>query len=131
MKILKNKTTGFYIGLVAAVLAIISSLIFTITNSSDRTFSIITVIFMVLGALAQLFNIFFDYKFSPIIPAILYSVGVSMHFNVGLETLSDVWNGVNYIGGNANAVIIYGILFMIVTIAAIVTSFMEQRKTLD
>ena len=47
---------------------------------------------------------------------------------VGLETLSDVWNDVNFVGGNPTMAITFIVLFAIRTVAAIVAAFMKEDK---
>lgn len=128
MGFFNNRTAGFWIGVSASILMLIGDLLFIVTDYGDRTFSLTTFILILVGVLGEVLVIFTNFKFAPLIPSICYGVALSLHLYLGLPTLSDVMNGVNFIGGNPTAVIQFGIIFFLGTIAAIVSCFMEQSK---
>jgi len=128
MRFFKNRTVGFWIGLLATCLMLITDIIFIITDYSDRTFSLVTFILILIGVAGEVLIIVKDFKFAPLLPSILFGVAMSIHFYIGLPTLSDKINGVNFIGGNPNAVIEFGVVFLIGTFLAIVSCFMKQSK---
>ena len=128
MRFFKNRTVGFWIGLAAAFLMLIADIIFIITDYSDRTFSMVTFILILIGVAGEVLIIVKDFKFAPLLPSICFGVAMSIHFYVGLPTLSDVMNGVNFIGGDPNAVIMFGVVFLIGTFFAIASCFMKQSK---
>ena len=128
MRFFKNRTVGFWIGLAAAFLMLIADIIFIITDYSDRTFSMVTFILILIGVAGEGLIIVKDFKFAPLLPSICFGVAMSIHLYLGLPTLSDVMNGVNFIGGDPNAVIVFGAIFLIGTFFAIVSCFMKQSK---
>jgi len=128
MRFFKNRTVGFWIGLAAAFLMLIADIIFIITDYSDRTFSMVTFILILIGVAGEVLIIVKDFKFAPLLPSICFGVAMSIHLYLGLPTLSDVMNGVNFIGGDPNAVIVFGAIFLIGTFFAIVSCFMKQSK---
>ncbi|SCP98435.1 hypothetical protein [Anaerobium acetethylicum] len=128
MEFLKNRTIGFWIGFAASCLMLIADIIFYITDSADRTFSFVTFMFIMAGVACELLVIVKDFRFAPVLPPVCFGVALSMHLYLGLPTLSDVANGVNFVGGNPTAVVVFGACFFVGTIAAIVSSFMEQSK---
>lgn len=125
---LKDKSIGYYLNLIASIIALVTAIVFLITDGSDRTFSIFTFLLLILGFGSHVLNSFFDFKFSPMIPAVLFASAFGVHLFYGLPTLSDVWNDVNFVGGNPKAVTTYGALLFIVMILSVVSSFMNQRK---
>lgn len=128
MNIFKNRTIGFWIGLSSSIIMLISSIAFIIYDYGDRTYSHFTVLLIILGVLFELAIVFKNNIFLPMLPSIFFGAALSIHLYLGLPTLSDIVNGVNFIGGNASAVIIFGGLFIVGTIGALVSSFMKQTK---
>ncbi|MCM3172002.1 MULTISPECIES: hypothetical protein [Paenibacillus] len=129
MVLFKDRTLGFWIGFMAASLMLVANIVFLIVNHGDRTFSFITFGLIIAGVLGELLVLLKNYFFAPILPAIAFGVALSMHFYLGFPTLSDVVNGVNFIGGNPQAVLVFGITFTIGTIAALISCFMKQSKS--
>jgi len=128
MRIFKNRTVGFWFGLFASGLMLISNLGFIMYDNGDRTFSYLTFSLIMIGVLCQLLVITKNYSFAPILPPIFFGGGLAVHLYLGLPTLSDVVNGVNFIGGNPTAVMAFGVPFIVGTIVSIIASFMEHEK---
>lgn len=129
MVLFKDRTIGFWIGFMAACFMLVADVAFIIYDYGDRTFSFITFSLIVLGVLGEGLVVLKNYSFAPLIPSICFGVALSMHFYLGFPTLSDVVNGVNFIGGNPQAVLIFGIAFVLGTIATLISCFMKQTKS--
>ena len=131
----KNRTIGFYIGLAAAAIAFVGAVLYVATDAADRTFSAAGFALMLVGAAAEIVVIFSDIKVAPLVSALLYIVGFALTVNAALPSISDVWNGVHFIGGNATLGIIFSVTFFISAAAGIVACFMNERaekiKTAD
>lgn len=131
----KNRTIGFYIGLAAAAIAFVGAVLYVATDASDRTFSAAGFALMLVGAAVEIVVIFSDIKVAPLVSALLYIVGFALTVNAALPSISDVWNGVHFIGGNATLGIIFSVTFFISAAAGIVACFMNERaekiKTAD
>lgn len=130
-KFVKNKTVGFWLGFGAALALLLTDIIFIAVDVKDRTFSAVTFALILVGAAVEIAYFFLDFKyldFMPLVSCVCFGVALGAHWNLGLETLSDVWNGVNFVGGNAQAALGFGIVFVIGTVVAIVSCFMKQRK---
>lgn len=125
----RNRTIGFYIGLAAALIALIGAILFVAIDGSDRTFTAAGFALMLVGALAEVVVIFADLKFVPFVSTALYIGGFALTINAALPSISDVWNGVNFIGGNATLGIIFSVTFFISALAGIVACFMSERKS--
>jgi hypothetical protein len=124
----KDKTVGFYLAFAAAAVALVADLIFVATDAADRTFSVITFLFILFGVACQALASIKDWFFLPILPAACYGVALGMHLYLGLATLSDIWNGVNFIGGNPAAAVAFSAIFGLCTLAAAAACFLPQRK---
>lgn len=130
-KFVKDKTVAYWLALAAAAVMLITDIIFIATDLGDRTFSLVTFFLVLLGVIIEVVYAVFDISFLdflPILSCACYGVAVGNHWNLGLATLSDVWNGVIFVGGNPQAALAFGIIFLIGTIAALVSCFMKQKK---
>ena len=109
-------------------------IIFVAVDAGDRTFSYVTFALILVGAAIEIVSVFFDYKFLDFLPVVscaCYGVAFGMHLYLGLSTLSDRWNGVNFVGGNGDAVITFAILFGIGLVAALAAGFMKRRRPVE
>lgn len=124
----KGRTVGFWLYFGSAAMMLIADILFVILDSGDRTFSLITFFAVLAGAAVAIAGAFLKLDFLPMITAALYGVGLGMHLYLGLPTLSDVLNEVNFVGGNPTMVIVFGILFFIGLVACIVGGFLSQER---
>lgn len=123
----KDRTIGFWIGLGTAALAIISSVLYIAVDFGDKSFSIQAFVVMLIGGLSFALVMFTNFKTAALIPAVLYVIGFAFALDYTLPPLSDVWNGVNFIGGNATAGLSFTIIFLVCTVLSIVSNFMKQK----
>ncbi|NOU82725.1 hypothetical protein GC101_28075 [Paenibacillus sp. LMG 31459] len=129
MVLFKDRTLGFWIGFLASCLMLAANIAFIIFDYGDRTFSFITFGLILAGVAGELLVWIKSYYIAPLLPAVCYGVALSWHLYLGFPTLSDVVNGVNFIGGNPQAVIIFGIAFALGTAGAMISSFMKQSRS--
>lgn len=130
-KYVKNKTVGFWLGLGAACAMLVADILLIALDYGDITFSAITFSLIIVGAAIEIAYCFLDYKFldfMPLLACACFGIALGAHWYLGLESLSDLWNGVNFIGGNQQAALGFGIVFAIGTVASIVSCFMNQKK---
>lgn len=131
----KNRTWNFYMSVTVAILAIIADIVLiavdrTDTGSLDRTFSLAAFIFILLGAAVQISTIFVGFALMPLLPVIFYAIGTGLHVYAGIPTMTDIFTHVNFYGGNQWAVVIFGVLFLIFTVASVLNCFFEDRKVI-
>lgn len=124
----KGKTVGFWVGVIATAMMLIADIAFIIVNRGDKTFSWVTAGLILAGVLGEVLVVGKNPVFAPLIPAICYGVALSMHLYLGLPTLSDIVNGVNFVGGNSTAVLVFGGIFLFGTVLAVAASFMGQTE---
>lgn len=134
-----NRTVGFYLGVSAAILMLISDIIYIIVDAGAlkiEDYSKTLAFWMILiGVLCEIINIFVDNKYVslyfPIVPVIFYSIGLGRQLYLTAYPIADLMTGVNWFGGNLGVYLTCFILFLIGTVTAIVSSFMKQRKNED
>ncbi len=122
---------GFYIGFAAAVLMLVFDIVYIAADHGDRTCSILSFVMILLGSAVYIAYALLDIEFLdflPIVTCALFGVAFGHHLTVGLETLSDVWNGVNFVGGNATMATAFIIMFGIGAVAALVSAFMRENR---
>ena len=124
----KDRTIGFWIGLGTAALAIVSAILFIALDYGDKSFSVQAFALMLVGGLTFAAVMFTNFRTAALIPAILDVIGFGYSLDYTLPPLSDVWNGVNFIGGNAMMGLAFCIIFLVCAILGIVTNFMNLKK---
>lgn len=124
----KDRTIGYYLNFAAAALAIVSAILLVAIDSGDKTCSMAAFAMMLVGGLSFAAVMFINIDILPVVPGIFYVLGFALELWATLPPLSDVWNGVNFIGGNAYVGLVFTILFAVSAILSIVSNFMEQRK---
>lgn len=125
----KNRGAGFYLGFATSVLMLIFSIVYIAADSADRTFSVTVFVLVLLGALIGMAYALIDVKlldFLPVVSCVFYGVAFGQHLFLGLETLSDVWNDVNFIGGSPALAITFIVLFAVGTVASLVAAFLKE-----
>lgn len=128
---LKNRSVGFYLGWAAALLMILGDILFIALDVTDRTFSAVTFVFVLLGAAAEIASAFLPEKIAsaaPVVSCICYGVAFGQHLMLSLETLSDVWNDVSFVGGNAAVAVAFLVIFFVGTVAAVVSAFFVRAR---
>lgn len=130
-KVFSARTVGFYLGFIACLAALAGAVGLVATDMGDRTFSWITIALMGGGIVFGCINGVTDLAIAPLLSTLCIGCGFCWHLYIGLPTLSDIWNGVNYIGGNAQAVMVYGGSFAAAMLLSIISCFMAQRKNIQ
>ncbi|MCH5351833.1 MAG: hypothetical protein J1F39_07700 [Clostridiales bacterium] len=126
----KDRTVGFWIGLGVAALAIISAILYIALCNSDKYFSTLVFVMMLVGGLTYATVMFTNFKIAALIPVVFYIIGFGFAIDFTLPPLSDVWNGVvfNSVGSNPIMLLTFSIIFLVCAIVGIATNFMNQKK---
>lgn len=128
MKGLKTRPLGFRLGVAAAMIQLLASVVLLILDGNDRTFSWITIALNAAGILCFAVMLFREWQILPLAGAVCFGAAWSWHLYLGLPTLSDIWNGVHFIGGNAWAVYVFGGIFTLTMILAVLSCFGRQSN---
>lgn len=130
---MKNKTVGYYLGLVASVIALVSLIIFFVYASKNNTTSVSCIIFLILGILLQVSMMFTKGKVSDIVSIFIpvcYMVGMTEELHTGVGNIVDALQGIVMFGKKELATFNYllAVLLIIAVILAIVQVFMKKEK---
>lgn len=128
----KDRSIGFYIAMGVALLALIVDILYVALDHADtaRTFTWVGFALVLVAFFSNALTIFTPLSFAPIVPSLLYSVSFGVILKACLPSISDIWNGVNFIGGNGELGIVFSALFGVVAILGIVTCFLDMKKTI-
>lgn len=127
---MNKKSLSQKIALGTAIVLLIADIAFFIFDGGDRTFSYVTFFAGLGGAVFLVMHFLFSTKldFIPLIASALLGIALGMHLFLGLPTLSDIVNGVNFVGGNSSAVVVFGSIFLVANISSVFICFMKQEE---
>jgi len=126
-QVLKGRSAGFYIGLVAAAAAIGMSIAYTFLNYGDKTYSNLTLALVVLAVIAEIAAVLSRVKFVQLIPALLMGGAVGIHLYVSFPSITDLINKIVFIGGNSQLAVQFAIYFAIVGALFVIANFFEDQ----
>lgn len=109
--------------LIAAAIALLGSVLYLLLDRGDRTFSWLAFGLALAGTVITLLPLKTGLALAPILPTALYAAAFGLVLRVALPSLSDVWNGVNFIGGNAVLGMTFAAVYLIAAVAAVIACF--------
>lgn len=124
----KSKTMFEKILYVLLLIGMIASVVFAVLDAGDVTFSMYCVICIIAGSLIGLADVFFSSEILLWIASLLYAAGFGFHLYAALPSISDLWNHVNFIGGNQSLAITFGSIFAVVMLALLASNFVIDRE---
>ena len=116
-KPLEGRNIGFYLLLAAALAALAGAILYLVLDGEDRTFALPAFILALAGAVS-----------TPLLPTALYAASAALVLRVALPSLSDVWNKVNFIGGNAALGMTFAGVFLFCALLGVAVCFMGTEK---
>ncbi|MBQ7242715.1 MAG: hypothetical protein IJS52_00685 [Bacilli bacterium] len=127
---MKERIKSNLISWIVAVVLIVTSVLYVAINSGDHTFAWLNFIMLLVGAAVLIGGTFLPAVIKPYVPlvsAIAVAVAFGHQFQLTLETLSDVWNGVSFIGGSPAMGVTFSVLFFLAAAALIVRCFLKEK----
>lgn len=129
----KKKTVGYYLGLLASLIALVSLIIFFVYAGKNNKTSVACIIFLIVGILVQIGMFFTDDRLSDILSVIIpicYMVGLTEELHTGVGNIVDALQGIVMFGKSELAIFNYLLagLLLIATILAIVQVFLKKNK---
>ena len=116
-----------YILLLAGLVA---DFVFIAVNGQDQTFTLGCFLCVLAGSVLGLLDFFLRCKGVFLWGAsLLYIAACAFHLTVALPSISDLWNNVNFIGGNQEAAIVFGIIFLAIMLFLIVLNFFGDKQS--
>ena len=71
---------------------------------------------------------FIRFDLAGFVTAVLYSASFGFVLRVAIPSLSDVWNKVNFIGGNAAMGAIFSVTYLVCAVLAVIACFSGTEK---
>ena len=127
-KFLKSKTVWDYICLAAALLALVMLIYYCIQSNADGCFELSVPLLLGFGIVLEVAYFIIRLDFLPMVAALLFGVTFGAMLYYALPTFSDIWNNVNFIGGNADAYFAYLGILLATFIIAVVPCFLIKVK---
>lgn len=110
------------------MLLFIADIAFFALNGKDQTFTIGCFIAVIAAFVFGIIGLITGFDCARWFTIVTLGIANAFHWYKGLPSLSDWWNGVNFIGGNQEAVIAFGSILVLVTVIAIIVNFTEERR---
>lgn len=126
---LASKSIGNYIALGVGVAALAVNVAYVIATAGDIVFSIAAFVLTFVGIAVQIGAVFAGAAFMQLIVVGLYAAGYAFVVASAIPTITDILNGVVFIGGNQTCAVVFLILFSVVAILGVVPCFLVREKS--
>ena len=121
--VFKNRGLGFYMNLIAGAAALLGAILYIVLDGTDKTFTVVGFALALAGAGSTALVLFTRLKFAPFVPTAFYAAAFGVVLRVAVPSLSDVWNKVNFIGGNAAMGMAFAGVFSLCAVLGAVSCF--------
>lgn len=133
---LKKKSLGYFLGLIASLIGLISLIIFFVYANKNKSTSVACILFLILGIVLQLFLFFTDEKLSDILSVfvpVCYMVSLIEELHTGVGNIVDSIQGIVMFGNSSLVGFNYtlAVLLLIATLLAIAQIFMKKTKEVE
>ena len=128
-EIFAGKSVAHFVFYAVLCLGLVADIVFIAVDFGDFTFHIGCFVCVLLGSIVGLVDIVFPYgNICLWASSLLYVVAFGFHMSVALASLSDLWNGINFIGGNQTVATAFLVIFGVLTLALIALNFFDFKK---
>ena len=125
---LKKKGIWDYISLASILPAIAMLIYYCMQSTADGCFEVSIVLLLAAGIVLELVYFFIKFDVLPMAASVAFGVALGLMLYYALPTFSDIWNNVNFIGGNAEAYFIYLGILAVTFIVAVVPCFLIGKE---
>lgn len=126
--LLSGRKVTVYVELAAAILALGGAVYYAVQSNADGCFNAVYLVLMICGVAAVAVHVCTRLEFFGPVAGVLFGVAVGIIVHDMLPTMSDVWNGVHFIGGNLTAYIVYTAISLVTAVAVIACCFIGIEK---
>ncbi len=131
-KYLRNKGIGAFLCLAAALLGLVTAIVFLATQEAASPVGHIAGptggILLIIASLAMIALYFFPVRFGALVGAVLYIVSFTTILTKIYYFFADIINGVTYAGGEAGLCLFYLIGSLIAAVFCVVACFFPQTR---
>lgn len=121
--VFKNRGLDFYMNLIAGAAALLGAILYIVLDGTDKTFTVVGFALALAGVGSTALVLFTRLKFAPFVPTAFYAAAFGVVLRVAVPSLSDVWNKVNFIGGNAAMGMAFAGVFFLCAVLGAVSCF--------
>lgn len=128
----KNRSQGYFINMIASLVALILAVFVVATQSTampNGADGMPIAMVLLAGVLVQIVFTVLPCRFSGIVLAGVYTASVGVTINSIINVFADVSNHVSYAGGNFVICMIYLVTSLLIAVACVVASFFEQYQS--
>ena len=129
---LKNKGLGSWFCLAAALVALITGIVFLLTQATAAPLGhsgTMAGVVLLVGAAVSLVFFFVSVPFSALIQAVIYNIALYLVVVQLYFVFADVINHVTFAGGNAGLCVFYMVGTFIACLLSVIACFCKQTKT--
>ena len=129
MNILKKKGLYFYLLVLAAVLSAVTLALGTTQHAmtTNMNFSIGLIVVLAAGIVLVVANIFVNFDFWPLLPAVCFFASLGMIVNEGIPVVVDKINNISFQGGNFTQVAAFLGMMLAASLLGIIACFVKKR----
>lgn len=113
--------------LIAGATALLGAVLYIVLDGTDKTFTFIGFALALAGAGSAALTVFTRLKFAAFVPTAFYAAAFGVVLRVAVPSLSDVWNKVNFIGGNAAMGMAFAGVFFLCAVLGVVSCFVGSN----
>ena len=111
------------------LVGLVADIVFIAADYGDTTFTVGCFVCALVGSVIGLSDFFRSFDGIALwLASLLYLAAFAFHMSATLPSLSDLWNGVNFIGGNQYLAIAFAVIFGVIAIALVVFNFFRSEK---
>ena len=125
--VFKNRGLGFYMNLIAGATALLGAVLYIVLDGTDKTFTFIGFALALAGAGSAALTVVTRREFAAFVPTAFYAAAFGVVLRVAVPSLSDVWNKVNFIGGNAAMGMAFAGVFFLCAVLGVVSCFVGSN----
>ena len=128
---IKNKAAGSYISLVAALVALVTAIVFLATQATAAPLGHdgnAPGVVLLAGVAAAVVLFIFPIRFGALIQTIIYNIALYLVVVQLYFVFADVINNVTFAGGNAGLCVLYMVGTLICCLLSVVACFFKQTR---
>lgn len=131
-KYLKNKGIGAFLCALAAILGIITAIIFLATQAEASPVGHVAGplggVLLIIASVLMIALYFFPVRFGALVGVVLYTISFTTILTKIYYFFADMINGVTYAGGQAGLCLFYLIGSLLCTVLCVVACFFPQNR---
>ena len=126
MKNLSGKSIPFYLVCLLALVSWITVIVYIVMDRGDMTFSWLAAGLLIVGGVLGLLSEFTKFGALLLAGSLCTSAAFGEMLRVGLPSVSDIWNGVTFVGGNGRLALTFIVIFAVIALISCILCFIPK-----